>query len=108
MKRRNWKNAQPTNLRQALEWCKDHGRERRRLSVERIAEQMGLPDHSALYKWLANGRMPAVLKVAPMPEINQEALQEEVGALTMLGDIAQGSGAKRSGCSLWTTMSRPT
>ncbi len=61
MKRRNWKNTQPTNLRQALEWCKDHGRERRRLSVERIAEQMGLPDHSALYKWLANGRMPAVL-----------------------------------------------
>lgn len=61
MKRRNWKNAQPTNLRQALEWCKDHGRERRRLSVERIAEQMGLPDHSALYKWLVNGRMPAVL-----------------------------------------------
>ncbi|EKF6769673.1 hypothetical protein OZ393_000557 [Pseudomonas aeruginosa] len=61
MKRRNWKNAQPTNLRQALEWCKEHGRERRRLSVERIAEQMGLPDHSALYKWLVNGRMPAVL-----------------------------------------------
>ncbi|WP_258538470.1 hypothetical protein, partial [Pseudomonas aeruginosa] len=28
---------------------------------ERIAEQMGLPDHSALYKWLVNGRMPAVL-----------------------------------------------
>ncbi|TBV10233.1 hypothetical protein [Stutzerimonas kirkiae] len=61
MKRRNWKHAQPSSLRQALEWCKEHARERHNLSVERIAERMGLPDHSALYKWLANGRMPAVL-----------------------------------------------
>lgn len=61
MKRRNWKHLQPSSLRQALEWCKDHARERRQLSVERIAERMGMPDHSALYKWLANGRMPAVL-----------------------------------------------
>lgn len=35
-------------------------------------------------------RKATPVKVAPMPEINQEALQEEVGALTMLGDIAQG------------------
>ncbi len=61
MRRRNWKRAQPASLRQALEWCKEHARERHNLSVERIAEGMGLPDHSALYKWLANGRMPAVL-----------------------------------------------
>lgn len=61
MKRRNWKYAQPSSLRQALEWCKEFARERHNLGVERIAERMGLPDHSALYKWLANGRMPAVL-----------------------------------------------
>lgn len=61
MRRRNWKKAQPANLRQALEWCKEHARDRRNLSVERIADRMALPDHSALYKWLANGRMPAIL-----------------------------------------------
>lgn len=61
MKRRNWKYLQPSSIRQALEWTKDFARERHNLSVERIAERMGLPDHSALYKWLANGRMPALL-----------------------------------------------
>ncbi len=61
MARRNWKNVQPTSLRNALELCKDFARERRNLSVERIAELMGLADHSVLYKWLASGRMPAVL-----------------------------------------------
>lgn len=61
MKRRNWKYLQPSSCRQALEWTKDFARERHNLSVERIAERMGLPDHSALYKWLANGRMPALL-----------------------------------------------
>lgn len=35
-------------------------------------------------------RKATPVKVDPMPEINQEVLQEEVGALTMLGDIAQG------------------
>ncbi|MDI6672323.1 hypothetical protein QMA79_21115 [Pseudomonas aeruginosa] len=35
-------------------------------------------------------RKATPVKVDPMPEINQEALQEEVGALTMLGDIALG------------------
>ncbi|MCY1266036.1 hypothetical protein D9M68_325400 [compost metagenome] len=61
MRRRNWKAVQPTSLRQALELCKEHARETRNLSVERIAERMGLPDHAVLYKWLANGRMPALL-----------------------------------------------
>lgn len=61
MRRKNWKRIQPTSLRQALELCKDHAREVRNLSVERIAERMGLADHWALYKWLQNGRMPAVL-----------------------------------------------
>lgn len=50
MSRRNWKHIQPTSLRQALELCKDHAKERHNLSVERIAERMGLADHWALYK----------------------------------------------------------
>lgn len=31
------------------------------MSVERIAELMGLADHWTLYKWLSTGRMPMVM-----------------------------------------------
>ncbi len=61
MSRRNWKRWQPATLRDALKGCKDFALERHNLSVERIAERMGLEDHWALYKWIANGRMPLVL-----------------------------------------------
>lgn len=58
--KRDWKRLSPTSLIEALRLCKDYGRERKNLSVERIAELMGTtPD--ALYKWLATGRMPAIL-----------------------------------------------
>lgn len=61
MTRRNWKRIQPTSLRHALELCKEHAQARLNLSVERIAERMGLEDHWSLYKYMQNGRMPAVL-----------------------------------------------
>lgn len=61
MSRRNWKRLQPTSLRHALELCKDHARERRNLSVERIADEMGITDHWSLYKWIQSGRFPANL-----------------------------------------------
>lgn len=61
MTRTNWKRLQPHSLRQALEMNKEFARQRHNLSVERIAERMGLPDHFALYKWMQNGRMPTVL-----------------------------------------------
>ena len=61
MTRRNWKRYVPGTLRDALKACKDYAQERHNLSVERIAERMGQEDHWALYKWLANGRMPLVL-----------------------------------------------
>lgn len=64
MSRRNWKRWQPATLRDALKGCKDFALERHNLSVERIAERMGLEDHWALYKWIANGRMPLVLAPA--------------------------------------------
>ncbi len=57
--RKNWKRWSPSSLRQALEGCKDFAREKKNLSVERLAEQMGLADHYLLYKWLQTGRMPA-------------------------------------------------
>ena len=61
MTRRSWKHVQPTSLRHALELCKDYARERRNLSVERIAERMGEVDHWNLYKWLSSARMPLSL-----------------------------------------------
>ena len=61
MSRRNWKRWQPATLRDALKGCKDFALERHNLSVERIAERMGLEDHWALYKWIENGRFPFVL-----------------------------------------------
>lgn len=60
MSRRDWKRIQPTSLRDALVLCKDHARERHQLSVERIADLMGV-GADLLYKWLGTGRMPACL-----------------------------------------------
>ena len=60
-RRKFWKTYQPTTLRAALEGCKEHAREARNLSVERIATDMGLNDHWSLYKWIESGRFPAVL-----------------------------------------------
>lgn len=61
MSRRRWKGLRPTSLRHALELCKDYARENHSKGVERIADEMGLADHWALYKWLQSGRMPANL-----------------------------------------------
>lgn len=61
MTRRSWKNVQPSSIRQAMEWSLEFAKERHNLSVERIAERMGQANHWALYKWLTEGRMPAVL-----------------------------------------------
>lgn len=61
MRRRNWKSAQPSSIRQALEWSLEFAKERHNLGVERIAERMGQPNHWALYKWVSEGRMPAVM-----------------------------------------------
>ncbi|RQZ65534.1 XRE family transcriptional regulator [Burkholderia glumae] len=60
MSRRDWKKVVPTSLPEAMRLTKDFARERRNLSVERIADLMGVtPD--ALYKWLGTGRIPAPL-----------------------------------------------
>ncbi|SIQ30377.1 hypothetical protein [Marinobacterium stanieri] len=59
MTSRRWKHYQPSNIRRALEGCKEFARERHNLSVERIATEMGLEDHWVLYKWIQTGRIPA-------------------------------------------------
>lgn len=68
MSRRNWKRAIPTSLRHSMELCLEYGREKRNLSVDRIADLMGLTSKWTLYKWLENGRMPANL-VRPFEHI---------------------------------------
>jgi hypothetical protein len=54
----NWKRYQPKDLRDAFRACKAFARERKHLSVERIADLMGVTA-DCLYKWLADARMPA-------------------------------------------------
>ncbi|MCY1509224.1 hypothetical protein D9M68_435580 [compost metagenome] len=61
MNRRRWKTIQPNSLRHSLELCKEYARDVLNLSVERLAERMGLADHWTLYKWISSGRMPAVM-----------------------------------------------
>lgn len=60
MTRRNWKRVRPNSLIEALRLCKEFAQERHNLSVERIADRMGVT-HDSLYKWLATGRLPAIL-----------------------------------------------
>jgi hypothetical protein len=59
MSRRNWKTVRPTSLIEALRLCKDYAADKSNLSVERIADRMGVT-HDSLYKWLATGRLPAI------------------------------------------------
>lgn len=60
MTRRNWKRVRPRSMTEALRLCKEFAQERFNLSVERIADRMGAT-HDSLYKWLASGRLPAIL-----------------------------------------------
>lgn len=54
---RNWKRVIPRSTVDALRLCKDFAIERHNLSVERIADRMGV-SADLLYKWLASGNMP--------------------------------------------------
>lgn len=60
MSRRNWKQVRPISAIDALRLCKEYAQVKKNLSVERIADRMGVT-HDSLYKWLATGRMPAIL-----------------------------------------------
>ncbi|MAK90429.1 MAG: hypothetical protein CMI08_09125 [Oceanospirillaceae bacterium] len=42
-----------------MQLCADYARDAKNLSMERIADGMGLPSVNTLYKWVAEGRMPA-------------------------------------------------
>lgn len=62
--KRNWKTTYATSLRKAMELCVEYAREKKNLSVERIADLIGEESHFTLYKWIESGRMPAI-KIRP-------------------------------------------
>lgn len=59
MTRRNWNKEQPISLPQAMHLCVQYAKEKKNLSVERIADLTGVTCFSTLYKWIGSGRMPA-------------------------------------------------
>jgi acetylornithine/succinyldiaminopimelate/putrescine aminotransferase len=61
MLRKRWKPEQrPTSATHAMRLGKERALIVLNLSTERIADLMGVT-HDSLYKWLATGRMPAIL-----------------------------------------------
>lgn len=58
MRKRNWKTYRPGSLQEAIEACVEFARERHQMSVDRIADAMGLPSKWALYKWIESGNLP--------------------------------------------------
>ena len=57
----SWKNRQPASLQQAMEWCISYARVKHNRSVAHIADLMGQSNKWVIYKWLENGRLPAIL-----------------------------------------------
>lgn len=60
MSRRNWKQVRANSATHALRLCKEYAQDKHNLSIERIADRMGVT-HDSLYKWLATGRLPFIL-----------------------------------------------
>lgn len=57
MTTRNWKRVRASSATDALRLCKEFAQEKKNLSIERIADRMGV-SHDSLYKWLAKGNLP--------------------------------------------------
>ncbi len=60
MTTRNWKRVRASSATDALRLCKEYAQEKKNLSIERIADRMGV-SHDSLYKWLAKGNLPYIL-----------------------------------------------
>ena len=60
MATRNWKRVRASSATDSLRLCKEFAQEKKNLSVERIADRMGV-SHDSLYKWLAKGNLPFIL-----------------------------------------------
>lgn len=53
---KNWNRVVPRNTLEAMRLCKDYAKEKKNLSVERIADRMGVSTDN-LYAWLGNGKI---------------------------------------------------
>jgi hypothetical protein len=53
---RNWNRVIPRNTLEAMRLCKDFAKDKKNLSVERIADRMGVTADN-LYSWLGTGKM---------------------------------------------------
>ena len=53
----------PHSLVKALALTKEHGKEKKNQSVQRIADRLGI-NEDLLYKWICNGTMPAKAIIA--------------------------------------------
>ncbi|QGF21188.1 hypothetical protein QJS22_gp44 [Pseudomonas phage vB_Pae-SS2019XII] len=62
MKRRNWKHWVPRSPADALDGCAQLAMQRYNRGIERLAcDHLGQNNHSSLYKWIGNGRLPLSL-----------------------------------------------
>jgi hypothetical protein len=96
MARRNWKRVAPTSLRHAMELCLEYGREKRNLSVDRVADLMGLANKWVIYKWLESGKLPANL-IRPFEHATGATFMTQyiaTSAHKLLVDIPTGKPAK--------------
>lgn len=61
MAKQSWNRITPNDIPQALQLSVDHGREKKNLSIQRIADLMGVSSQNTLYGWLSSGRMPLMM-----------------------------------------------
>ena len=61
MAQRHWKTSRPTSLQDAIEACVEYARERHQMTVDRIADEMGLASKWTLYKYIESASIPARL-----------------------------------------------
>jgi len=61
MSKRNWGSFRPTSLQDAIEACVEFARERHQMSIDRIADAMGIASKWTLYKYIEGASIPARL-----------------------------------------------
>ena len=61
MSARNWKRTQPRDLRDAMNLCLEYAKVKHNLSVDSVADRMGLVNKWTLYKWVQECNLPARL-----------------------------------------------
>lgn len=92
MTRRNWKRFTATSLQEAVEACIEFARQNSNLSVERIADRMGLQSKWALYKWTESGSMPVRMVRAFEHACGADFVTRYLGASAHLLVIAMPNG----------------